>query len=171
MANSKGCGQAVPVGLSDRLLSFLPLSHMFERTTGYYTPMLHGAEIVYTRSIDQLGEDLQNMSPTILMSVPRIYERVYARIEDQLEKKSKFAQKLFHLTHQIGYKKFSWKQGTGSWSISFLLHPLLDKLVAQKIRDKLGGKLIYAVAGGAPFAKDLNAFFLVWASMFCKDMV
>ena len=160
LANSKGCGHAVPVGLSDRLLSFLPLSHMFERTTGYYTPMLYGAEIVYTRSIDQLGEDLQNMSPTILMSVPRIYERVYARIEDQLEKKSKFAQKLFHLTHQIGYKKFSWKQGTGPWSISFLLHPLLDKLVAQKIRDKLGGKLIYAVAGGAPFAKDLNAFFL-----------
>ena len=160
LANSKGCGHAVPVGLTDRLLSFLPLSHMFERTTGYYTPMLHGAEIVYARSIDQLGEDLQNMSPTILMSVPRIYERVYARIEDQLEKKSRFAQTLFHLAHKIGYKKFCWKQGTGSWSVSFLLHPLLDKLVAQKIRDKLGGKLIYAVAGGAPFAKDLNAFFL-----------
>ena len=160
LANSKGCGHAVSVGLNDRLLSFLPLSHTFERTTGYYTPMLYGAEIVYTRSIDQLGEDLQNMSPTILMSVPRIYERVYARIEDQLEKKSKFAQRLFHLTHHIGYKKFCWEQGTGSWSLSFLLHPILDKIIAKKIRDKLGGKLIYAVAGGAPFAKDLNAFFL-----------
>ena len=160
LSNAAAASRGVKVGLEDRLLSFLPLSHTFERTVGYYAPLIHGAEIVYTRSIEQLAEDLQNMQPTILISVPRIYERVFAKIEDQVEKKSAFAQKLFHLAHKIGYQKFCYQQGTGSWSPMFLLHPVLDALVAKKIRSKLGGKLKYAVAGGAAFSKDLNAFFI-----------
>jgi len=160
LVNAADCGSAVPVTEEDQLLSFLPLSHAFERATGYYAPMLHGAAITYTRSIDQLADDLQIIKPTILISVPRIYERVFARITEQVQQKSTFAQKLFKLTHQIGYKVFCYKQGTGSWSMSFLLHPLLDALVAKKIREKLGGRLKFAVAGGAAFAKDLNAFFI-----------
>ena len=160
LSNAAAASRGVKVTLEDRLLSFLPLSHTFERTVGYYAPLIHGAEIVYTRSIEQLAEDLQNMQPTILISVPRIYERVFAKIEDQVEKKSAFAQKLFHLAHKTGYKKFCYQQGTGAWSPVFLLHPLLDTLVAKKIRSKLGGRLKYAVAGGAAFSKDLNAFFI-----------
>ncbi len=160
LSNADAASRAVNVNLEDRLLSFLPLSHTFERTVGYYAPLLHGAEIAYTRSIEKLAEDLQNMHPTILISVPRIYERVFARIEDQVQKKSAFAQKLFQLAHATGYMKFCHKQGTGPWSPLFLLHPILDFLVARKIRDRLGGKLKYAVAGGAAFAKDLNAFFI-----------
>ena len=160
LSNAAAASRGVKVGLEDRLLSFLPLSHTFERTVGYYAPLIHGAEIVYTRSIEQLAEDLQNMQPTVLISVPRIYERVFAKIEDQVEKKSAFAQKLFHLAHKTGYRKFCYKQGTDSWSPMFLLHPILDSLVAKKIRNKLGGKLKYAIAGGAAFSKDLNAFFI-----------
>lgn len=160
LSNAAAASRGVKVTLEDRLLSFLPLSHTFERTVGYYAPLIHGAEIVYTRSIEQLAEDLQNMRPTILISVPRIYERVFAKIEDQVEKKSAFAQKLFHLAHKTGYKKFCYQQGTGAWSPMFLLHSLLDTLVAKKIRSKLGGRLKYAVAGGAAFSKDLNAFFI-----------
>ena len=139
LLNAADCVSAVPVTENDRLLSFLPLSHTFERTTGYYAPMLHGAQIAYTRSIDQLSEDLQIMRPTILISVPRIYERVFAKIEEQVQQKSKFARALFNWTHQIGYRKFCYQQNTGAWSLSFLLHPLLDLLVAKKIRTKLGG--------------------------------
>lgn len=160
LVNAADSGRAVPVSEEDQLLSFLPLSHTFERTTGYYAPMLHGAEITYTRSIDQLAEDLQIIKPTILISVPRIYERVYAKIIEQVQHKSAFAQKLFKYAHEIGYKKFCYQQGTGDWALSFLLHPLLDMLVAKKIREKLGGKLKFAVAGGAAFAKELNAFFI-----------
>lgn len=160
LVNAADSGSAVPVSEEDRLLSFLPLSHTFERTTGYYAPMLYGAEIAYTRSIDQLADDLQIIQPTILISVPLIYERVYARIEEQAQQKSKFSQILFKHTHQIGYKRFCYRQGTGEWSISFLLHPLLDLLVAKKIRAKLGGRLKFAVAGGAAFGRDLNAFFI-----------
>ena len=160
LANAAGAGRAVPVDASDRLLSFLPLSHTFERTTGYYAPMLHGAEIAYTRSIEQLAEDLQIMQPTILISVPRIYERVYAKITEQVQNKSHFAQTLFKYAHTIGYQKFCFQQGTAKWSLKFLLFPLVDFLVAKKIRARLGGKLKFAVAGGAAFAKDLNAFFI-----------
>jgi long-chain acyl-CoA synthetase len=160
LINAADSGRAVPVSEEDKLLSFLPLSHTFERTTGYYTPMLHGAEIAYTRSIEQLSEDLQIIKPTILISVPRIYERVYAKINEQVQRKSAFAQKLFKYAHKIGYKKFCYQQGTATWSPSFLLHPLLDLLVAKKIREKLGGRLKFAVAGGAAFAKELNAFFI-----------
>ncbi|MDW3096271.1 MAG: long-chain fatty acid--CoA ligase [Gammaproteobacteria bacterium] len=160
LVNAADSGRAMPVGEEDQLLSFLPLSHTFERTTGYYAPMLHGAEITYTRSIDQLAEDLQIIKPTILISVPRIYERVYAKIIAQVQSKSAIAQRLFSHAHEIGYKKFCYQQGTGGWSISFLLHPLLDEIVAKKIREKLGGRLKFAVAGGAAFAKELNAFFI-----------
>ena len=112
LVNAADCCSAVPVTGNDRLLSFLPLSHTFERTTGYYAPMLQGAEIAYTRSIDQLAEDLQIMQPTILISVPRIYERVFAKIEEQVQQKSALAQKLFASAHQVGYKKFCYKQNT-----------------------------------------------------------
>ena len=160
LINAADSGRAVPVGEADKLLSFLPLSHSFERTTGYYAPMLHGAEITYTRSIDKLADDLQIIKPTILISVPRIYERIFAKISEQVQRKSAFAQKLFKYAHEIGYQKFCYKQGTGDWSVSFLFHPLLDLLVAKKIREKLGGRLKFAVAGGAAFAKGLNAFFI-----------
>jgi len=160
LANAAGAGRAVPVDATDCLLSFLPLSHTFERTTGYYAPMLHGAEIAYTRSIEQLAEDLQIIKPTILISVPRIYERVFAKITDQVQQKSKFAQTLFKYAHEIGYQKFCYRQGTASWSCKFLIFPLLDLLVAKKIRARLGGRLKFAVAGGAAFAKNLNAFFV-----------
>ncbi len=160
LINAADSARAVPVSDEDKLLSFLPLSHTFERTTGYYAPMLHGAEITYSRSIDQLADDLQIIQPTILISVPRIYERVFAKINQQVQRKSGLAQKLFKYTHEIGYKRFCYQQGTQSWSPTFLIHPLLDRLVAKKIREKLGGRLKFAVAGGAAFAKELNAFFI-----------
>jgi len=71
----------------DIFLSFLPLSHMFERTVGYYMPIIIGAEVAYARSIEKLGEDLITVSPTILVTVPRIFELVYNKIHDQLSKK------------------------------------------------------------------------------------
>lgn len=160
LANAAGSGRAVPVDDTDRLLSFLPLSHTFERTTGYYTPMLYGAEIAYTRSIDELAEDLQLMQPTILISVPRIYERVHAKITQQVETKSSFAKTLFKQAHTVGYQKYCYLHGMRSWSIKFLFMPIIDLLVAKKIRARLGGRLKFAVAGGAAFARELNAFFI-----------
>lgn len=144
----------------DLLLSFLPLSHTFERTVGYYLQVMTGATVAYARSIPLLSEDLQNIKPTILISVPRIYERVYAAISAKLEEGSPLKRKLFKLTVDVGWDRFLREQGRGEWKISFLLWPLLKKLVAQKILDRLGGRLRTAVSGGAALAPDISRMFV-----------
>ena len=144
----------------DIFLSFLPLSHMFERTAGYYMPMVIGAKIAYARSIEKLGEDLISISPTILVTVPRIFERVYNKIHDQLANKSTVAQGLFSLAVKVGWHRFLLQQKRESWHPKLLLWPLLKKLVAGKILAKLGGKLQLAVSGGAALAPEIAKTFI-----------
>jgi long-chain acyl-CoA synthetase len=144
----------------DVFLSFLPLSHTFERTGGYYVPMMAGAAVAYARSVGQLGEDLQTVKPTVLVAVPRIFERVYGRIEDQMEKKPAFAKALFHLAVKVGWHRFLHQQGRGGIKASFLLWPLLNRLVAHKIVARLGGRLRIAVSGGAPLSPEIAKVFI-----------
>ena len=144
----------------DMFLSFLPLSHMFERTVGYYMPMLVGAGVSFSRSIEQLGEDMLIIRPTILVTVPRIFERVYNKIQLQLADKPAFARRLFEKTVAVGWQRFLISQGRASWSAAQLLWPLLDALVAKKIRAKLGGRLRLAVSGGAPLSNDIARTFI-----------
>jgi long-chain acyl-CoA synthetase len=146
--------------IEDVFLSFLPLSHMFERTAGYYMPMVIGARIAYARSIEQLGEDLLIIKPTIFVTVPRIFERVYNKIHDQLAKKSPVARGLFKLAVNVGWHRFLVQQKRQSWHPKLLLWPLLNKLVAGKITAKLGGNLQLAVSGGAPLAPEIAKTFI-----------
>jgi long-chain acyl-CoA synthetase len=146
--------------LEDLFLSFLPLSHTFERTIGYYLPMMAGASVAYNRSIPLLAADLLTVRPTILISVPRIFERVYNKIYAQLEGKAPVARKLFEMTVKIGWDRFEHKQGRGRWKPSMLLWPLLEKLVADKIMAKLGGRLRVAVCGGAPLSEGVAQLFV-----------
>ena len=141
-------------------LSFLPLSHMFERTAGYYLPMLLGAEVAYARSIAQLANDLQAIRPTVLISVPRIYERVYGRIQDGLAKKSLVARMLFNLAVRVGWRRFEHAQGRANWHPEVLLWPLLNKLVAGNVTAKLGGRLELAISGGAALSPDIARVFI-----------
>ncbi|MES9999712.1 MAG: AMP-binding protein, partial [Candidatus Thiodiazotropha lotti] len=101
---------------TDTFLSFLPLSHTLERTVGYYLAMVAGATTAYSRSIAELGEDLQIIKPTILVSVPRIFERVYAKIQDKLAADSAIKQKLFKLAVETGWQVFENKQGRQPWN-------------------------------------------------------
>jgi len=144
----------------DVFLSFLPLSHMFERTAGYYMPMITGSRVTYARSIELLAEDLMLIRPTILVTVPRIFERVFNKIKAQLEEKPRLASKLFQLTVTTGWARFLHRQGRGGWSICFLLWPLLNKLVAAKIMAKLGGRMRLAVCGGAPLSPEIAKTFI-----------
>jgi len=144
----------------DLLLSFLPLSHTFERTVGYYIPMMVGATIAYARSIPELGEDLLTIRPSLMISVPRIYERVYNKIQAGLAEKSPLATRLFNLAVETGWKRFQHHQGRGSWHPSFLLWPLLDRLVAGKIMAKLGGNMHMAASGGAPLPTPIAKVFI-----------
>ncbi len=144
----------------DLYLSFLPLSHTFERTCGYYLAVMVGATVAFARSIPQLSEDLLTIKPTIMVSVPRIYERVYGAIRAKLEAGSPLKLKLFHLAVETGWARFEYGQGRGPWKPGFLLWPILQKLVAQKILDKLGGRLRVAISGGAALAPEISRVFV-----------
>jgi len=150
----------VQVQDTDCFLSFLPLSHMLERTVGYYLPMICGSTVTYARSIEKLGEDLILKKPTVLITVPRIFERVYNRISIQLTKKSALARFLFHATVAVGWHRFRHNQGKQPWHPRLLLWPVLKLLVSRKILAKLGGRLRIAVSGGAPLAPDIARTFI-----------
>jgi long-chain acyl-CoA synthetase len=144
----------------DVFLSFLPLSHTLERTGGYYLPVMTGSSVAYARSVAQLAEDLQNIRPTVLIAVPRIFERVYGRISDQMAAKGGLARRLFELTVRIGWQRFLHAQGRGSWPPGSLLWPLLERLVARKVTARLGGRLRVAISGGAPLNESIARVFI-----------
>ena len=144
----------------DDFLSFLPLSHVFERTVGYYVGVMVGFKTTYARSIPLLGEDLQSVRPSLFNSVPRIYERVWAAVKAKLDAAPESRRKLFYLTVKIGNARFEHAQGRGPWLPSFLLWPILKRLVADKVLDRLGGKLRGAGAGGAALAPDIMRIFI-----------
>ena len=139
----------VTVYQEDQFLSFLPLSHTLERTAGYYLPVMSGSCVAFARSVAQLAEDLQTIRPTLLIAVPRIFERVYGRIQEQLMQAPWYRRALFNLAVEVGWRRFEHEQGRAGYSPSLLLWPLLRKLVAAKVLDKLGGRLRAAVSGGA----------------------
>ena len=147
-------------GEGDIFLSFLPLSHTLERTGGYYLPMMMGAAVAYARSVAQLGEDLLHIRPTILVSVPRIYERVHAKIMSGLEQKSPLARRLFELAVDVGWHRFERRQGRAAWHPKLVLWPLLERLVARKVMDRLGGRIRFAISGGAALAPPISRLFI-----------
>lgn len=144
----------------ERFLSFLPLSHMLERTAGYYLPMAFGATVVFARSVLQLAEDLRTQRPTVLISVPRIYERIHARIVAQAGKAPAFRRRLLRWARHVGWERHEWLQGRGPWTPGQLAWPLLDRLVARRVRAVFGGRLRYAICGGAPMPVEIGRFFL-----------
>jgi long-chain acyl-CoA synthetase len=152
--------QSEPVFREDVFLSFLPLSHTLERTVGYYLPIMTGAAVAYARSIPKLTEDFISVRPTVLVSVPRIFERVYVKIKSQLEEKKSIVQNLFAWTVKIGWDRFRYLQKREKWNPSFLIWPLLGRIVAANIRERLGGRLRLSVVGGAALPEEVAKVFL-----------
>lgn len=160
LSNTEAALKILATGHDDVFLSFLPLSHTFERTCGYYLTMMSGSSVAYARSIPQLAEDLQTIRPTMLISVPRIYERIWGSIRAKLDEGSPLRKKLFMLAASVGYARFEHAQGRGSWKPSFLLWPLLNKLVASKVMARLGGRLRFALSGGAALPPEISRIFI-----------
>ena len=160
LTNAHACLDTFTVRSDDVFLSFLPLSHTFERTLGYYLPIMAGATVAFARSIPLLSKDMQAIRPTLLISVPRIYERIYSAIRTKLDEGLPLKRKLFHLAVETGWARFEYAQGRASWKASFLLWPLLQKLVAQKILDRLGGRLRVAISGGAALSPEISRVFV-----------
>ncbi|MBK1732107.1 AMP-binding protein [Thiococcus pfennigii] len=144
----------------DVFLSFLPLSHMLERTGGYYLPMMAGSTVAFARSVAQMAEDLRLIRPTAMIAVPRVFERVYSRLREQVEGRPLPVRWLFRLAVEVGWTAFEHAQGRRGWSPLLLLWPFLRKRVAGPVLDKLGGRLRVAVSGGAPMPKEVAHLFI-----------
>jgi long-chain acyl-CoA synthetase len=160
LANAHGALTVVSVYQEDVFLSFLPLSHTLERTGSCFLPMLTGSEVAYARSVTQLGEDLQSIRPTVIIAVPRVFERVYARINDQLSNRSALARRLFNLAVDVGWTRFEYGQGRRGWHPKLLLWPLLARKVAAPVMARLGGRMRAAVSGGAPIPFGVSRLFI-----------
>jgi long-chain acyl-CoA synthetase len=152
--------QTCSVAGTDTMLSFLPLSHAFERTVGYYICVMAGVAVAYARSVQLLSEDLQIIRPTILVSVPRIFERVYGAISAKLEEASPLRRMLFALAVNVGWRRFEHEQGRAGWNMSLLLWPLLKRLVASKVMARLGGRLRLTLCGGAALRPEISRVFI-----------
>jgi len=144
-----GAVSQIAVTTDDVFLSFLPLSHTLERTAGYYLPMMAGACVAYARGIPQLADDMLNVQPTVMIAVPRIFERIYTRLQDQMTSGSVIKKTLFNLTVRLGWARFEHKKTKNGWHLGMLLWPIMDKLVASKVQAKLGGRLRVILSGGA----------------------
>jgi len=155
LANVAACERTRLARSDDVFLSFLPLSHMFERTGGYYLPLSIGAKVVYARSVSQLAEDLASARPTVIFAVPRVFERFASRIDETLSR-SPLKRFVFRSVVAAGARA---AEGKGGITASILL-ALLQERVAGPILRKLGGRLRLAVLGGAPLDPAIARLFL-----------
>jgi long-chain acyl-CoA synthetase len=151
---------AIPVYPEDRFLSFLPLSHMLERTVGYYVPMMAGAPVTFARSIRNLAEDLKTARPTVVISVPLVFERIYRQILERLDSMPGVARWLFDRAVALGYAEFEWRQGRRAWRPIFVLAPVVRVTIGRKVVSELGGSLRIAISGGAALARRISRIFL-----------
>lgn len=151
----------IPVFDSDTFLSFLPVSHAFERTVGHFLPIACGARIAYAEDITTLLRDIPEVRPTVMISVPRLYEKIYAGVQDKLMHEPDIKKKLFARAQQLGLKRFELRRdGLDLQGMEALFFWVLDHLVHAKIRAKMGGCLRLFVSGGAALHPDIARFLL-----------
>jgi len=156
------------VGVGDRSLCFLPLSHAYERTWSYYV-FRSGAENNYVADQKKIVEYMPDVRPTAMVSVPRLYEKIYSTVYDKLKKASPAKARLFNWAIRTGktyqYKKKD-RKFIGPWLA--LRHALADALVLRKIRDVVGGPKKFFSAGGAPLSIDIEEFFFAAGLLVCQ---
>lgn len=149
----------VDIRATDANLSFLPLSHVFERVV-YYAFISAGARINFAESIEKVRDNLAEVCPTFLVSVPRVLEKIRAGALDKAEKAPPLRRKIFHWAFEVAKTARTDRERLGGLSPwSTLQLGLADKLVFSKIRAVLGGRLRYCISGGAPLSKEVAEFF------------
>ncbi len=149
----------IPFRSDDVSLSFLPLSHILERMFDFLMFSV-GVSIAYVESIDTILQNIGEIRPTIVVSVPRIYEKIYARVLESAVAGSAVKQRIFFWARAVGDRWSADRQAgrtPGGW-LAFR-YGIADKLVFSKLRARVGGRLRYFVSGGAPLAPEINSFF------------
>lgn len=139
----------------DRFLSFLPLSHAYEHTGGQHLPIALGAEIFYAEGLEKLATNIEEVRPTIMVVVPRLFEVLRTRIIKQVEKQGGAALRLMNEAVALGQRRAEGRYRLGDKTLNFVL----EKLLRPKIRAKFGGRMKALVSGGAPLNPDVGVFF------------
>ena len=160
LSNALACREVVDVGASDLFLSFLPLSHAFERTVGYYVPLISGAVIAYAESIDKLRENMLEVRPTIMLGVPRFYEKTYAAIMENVNSSPPLKKQIFNWAVDVGMRCNILRDSGGPLPVTLKIKKMLaEKLVFGRVKAGMGGRLRFFVSGGAPLSTDIQDFF------------
>jgi long-chain acyl-CoA synthetase len=159
VSNVVGAMEVMPIQGRFTALSFLPLSHSFERTVDYcYFYM--GCSIAYAESVATVAANFQEVKPQVFVSVPRVYEKVLSKVQENVAASSPIRQKLFNWAVGVGREALPWRLKRQSPpGLLGLQLGLADKLVFSKIRARLGGRFEMALSGGAPLARDVAEFF------------
>ena len=156
VANLIDVDQAVHFEESDEALSFLPLSHAFERTT-VYMYLFKGVSITFAESLDTVARDMVRVRPTVMTGVPRVFEKLHARVHEMVAQAPAIRQRLFHWAVGAGHARVQAARRAGRPP---LLAGLADRLVLSKIRERTGGRLRFVCSGGAPLPVHVAEFLL-----------
>lgn len=154
-----GLLSAGEIGMSGTFLSFLPLSHVLERSAGYHAVLMSGGHIAFAEDVNKVVENILEVKPTAMISVPRLFEKIYSRVYENVHQMSPTKRRMFHRAIEIGreyiYLKYVKQQPTGRLGVKYRLY---DKLIFRKIRKRFGGSLKFFICGGAPLDKTINEF-------------
>ncbi len=149
--------EALGLGENDGVLSFLPVAHAFERTAGYYTVMAGGGTISYAEGLTQIAQNLLEIEPTVVLTVPRLLEVIYSRIMRTVEAGSPLRQKLFHAALATGMRANEYRMRGRSLPPRLALPmAFFRRVVFARIRAIFGSRLRYLISGGAPLAIEVN---------------
>lgn len=165
LSNLRGVLSNITPNAHETLLSFLPLSHTFERTASYYLALGLGYTLAFNRSIATLSEDLKTIRPTVLMSVPRVYEMIYSKIQDGLAKKSGFVRFLFNWAVEVGWRRFCRENdipvepSARAW-LDPLVAGFLDKKIGRSLRQVFGDRIHIYISGGAALPQNVAKTFI-----------
>ncbi|MBI3787995.1 MAG: long-chain fatty acid--CoA ligase [Ignavibacteriales bacterium] len=159
VANIKASATVIPFGEADTLLSFLPLCHSFERMGGYYTAMSCGATIAYAETVETVRDNLLEVHPTIVTTVPRLFERIHSRMIKQVDNSSPIRQKIFYWAVGVGKQYVKAQKSSSVSSLLKWQYGLAAKLVFSKLSHRTGGKMRFFVSGGAALPRELGEFF------------
>ena len=147
---------------SEVLLSFLPLSHVLERSVGYYLPIMKGGLIAFAESFEKLAENMVEVKPSLMVSVPRLFEKIYSRIFESVHQLSLFKRTMFRRALAIGrryvYATYI-NKNAGLWLRTE--YAIADRIIFSKLRKRFGGNLKLCCCGGAPLDPTINEFFWI----------
>ncbi len=150
--------QVLHVTPEDRLLSFLPLCHSFERMAGQFSAICAGATIAYAESIETIARNMLEVKPTVVTTVPRVLEKIHVRVLEQVESGSAVKRKIFHWSMKVGEQMVHARRTGRISSTLRMKHSLANRLVFRKLQQRVGGRLRFFLSGGAPLSKSVAEF-------------